>query len=77
MAPITATGSAECWGPLWGARPADWARSEEQQVPTYEEALRRVTVEPGQRVLDVGCGAGVFLRLVAERRADPFGLDAS
>jgi hypothetical protein len=34
--PSTAvTGSAERWGALWGARPADWALSENQQVPTY------------------------------------------
>jgi SAM-dependent methyltransferase len=51
--------------------------SEDQQVPTYEEALRRVGLEPGQRVLDIGCGAGAFLRLVADRGAVPFGLDAS
>ena len=30
-----ARGSAERWGPLWGARPDDWALSEEQQVPGY------------------------------------------
>ena len=71
------TGSAERWGPLWGARPGDWARSEEQQVPTYEDALRHVPLEPGQSVLDVGCGAGVFLRLLADRGAKAFGLDAS
>jgi SAM-dependent methyltransferase len=28
-------------------------------------------------VLDVGCGAGAFLRLVAKRGARPFGVDAS
>jgi SAM-dependent methyltransferase len=70
-------GSAERWGPLWGARPADWARSEDQQIPTYEEALRRVDVRSGQLVLDVGCGVGAFLRLVAARGARAFGLDAS
>jgi SAM-dependent methyltransferase len=74
---VALTGSAPRWGPLWGARPDDWAECEEQQVPTYEDALRRVPVEPGQQVLDVGCGAGVFLSLVAERGAQPFGLDAS
>ena len=29
-------GSASRWGPLWGVRPADWALSEDQQLPTYE-----------------------------------------
>jgi SAM-dependent methyltransferase len=71
------TGSALRWGPLWGARPADWALSEDQQVPTYEAALGHVQLEPGARVLDVGCGAGAFLALVAARGAEPYGLDAS
>jgi cyclopropane fatty-acyl-phospholipid synthase-like methyltransferase len=72
-----ASGSAEKWGPLWGARPQDWAENEDKQVPTYEEAIRRVRVTPGQRVLDIGCGTGVFLRLLADNGAKPFGLDAS
>ena len=71
------SGSAERWGPLWGARPQDWAENEDKQVPTYAAAIRRVGVSPGQRVLDIGCGTGVFLRLVADRGAKPFGLDAS
>jgi SAM-dependent methyltransferase len=70
-------GSAERWGPLWGARPADWAISEDLQVPTYEAALERVDLRPGHHVLDIGCGAGAFLRLVAERGGVPHGLDAS
>jgi SAM-dependent methyltransferase len=71
------TGSATRWGPLWGARPADWALSEELQRPTYEAALERTGLEPGRRVLDVGCGAGAFLRLVAAGGAEPSGIDAS
>jgi SAM-dependent methyltransferase len=74
---MTATGSATRWGPLWGARPEDWAVSEDQHRPSYEEALRRVGLEPGRRVLDVGCGVGAFLLLVAERGGVPFGIDAS
>jgi SAM-dependent methyltransferase len=70
-------GSAERWGPLWGARARDWAGSEEQQVPTYQAAIERVGLEPGQDVLDVGCGTGVFLRLAADRGANPVGVDAS
>jgi SAM-dependent methyltransferase len=72
-----ALGSAGRWGPLWGARPADWALSENQQTPTYEEALRQVGLNPGQLVLDIGCGAGAFLHLVADRGGRPHGLDAS
>jgi SAM-dependent methyltransferase len=71
------SGSAERWGPLWGARPVDWALSEDQQTPTYEAALERVQPRPGDRVLDIGCGVGAFLRLVSERGAKTFGIDAS
>src|SRR5919201_3606334 len=75
--PLTATGSAARWGPLWGARPEDWALSEDQQVPAYEEALRHVSLERGDSVLDIGCGVGTFLRLVTDRGAEPHGIDAS
>jgi SAM-dependent methyltransferase len=78
MTPATNVhGSAERWGPLWGARPADWAVSEDLQLPTYEAALERVELRAAEHVLDVGCGAGAFLRLVAERGGTPHGLDAS
>jgi len=70
-------GSAERWGPLWGARPADWALLEDQQTPTYEAALSRVDLTPGQLVLDIGCGVGAFLRLASDRGARAYGLDAS
>ena len=72
-----ALGSGERWGPLWGARPDAWALSEDQQIPSYQEALARVGLERDQLVLDIGCGAGTFLRLVADRGARPFGLDAA
>src|SRR5262245_42478583 len=72
-----AQSSAERWGPLWGARADDWSTSEEQHVPGYEAALEHIGSLRGQRVLDIGCGAGVFLRLVADRGAEPVGIDAS
>jgi len=71
------TGSAERWGPLWGARPTDWALNEDQQIPTYEAALERVPLERDHAVLDIGCGVGAFLRLISARGARAFGLDAS
>jgi ubiquinone/menaquinone biosynthesis C-methylase UbiE len=54
-----------------------WAVNEEQQLPTYEATLRRVGLAPGDRVLDIGCGTGVFLRLCADRVAVVAGLDAA
>lgn len=71
------TGSAERWGSLWGARAHDWAINEVQQLPTYEEAIDRVGLKAGHRVLEVGCGSGVFLRAAADRGARVVGLDAS
>ena len=76
MSTTTST-KAEREGSLWGRRPRDWAESEERQIPTYERALSRVEAGPGTRVLDLGCGAGTFLRLAGERGAEVSGLDAS
>jgi SAM-dependent methyltransferase len=69
--------TAERWGAAWGARASDWAISEEQQRPAYEQVLKRVPRIADQTVLDVGCGAGSFLRICADRGARPYGLDAS
>jgi SAM-dependent methyltransferase len=77
MSTTSPNGSARQWGPLWGSRAQDWARVEEQQRPTYEEAIRRAGITTGQRVLDVGCGTGAFLRVAADHGAQVFGLDAS
>jgi SAM-dependent methyltransferase len=76
-ATTSSKGSAERWGPLWSARPQDWAATEEQQLPTYEAAIRRAGIGASQRVLEVGCGSGVFLRAAADRGARVVGLDAS
>ena len=50
--------SARRWGALWGDRPHAWAISEAQQTATYAETLRRVRIDRGEHVLDVGCGTG-------------------
>lgn len=78
MAPTQAISEAAArHGDLWGERARDWAGNEEQQAPTYEEAIRRVGFGAQQRVLEVGCGTGVFLRAVADRGAFAHGIDAS
>jgi SAM-dependent methyltransferase len=78
---MAATGAAETkagrWGRLWGARADEWALTEEQQIPTYEAALDRLGVKAGDRVLEVGCGSGVFLRAAVARGASVTGVDSS
>ena len=46
-------------------------------MPTYETAIERLAIDEGQRVLDLGCGTGVFLRAAADRGAQVVGLDAA
>jgi SAM-dependent methyltransferase len=76
-APSPTAGTAARQGRLWGARADDWAGQEAQEGPRYDEALSRLGIEPGQVVLEVGCGSGVFLAKAAERGARVFGLDAA
>src|SRR5687768_8815374 len=77
MSSMTMSASARRWGALWGDRPRAWAVSEQQQTPVYERTLECLPVERGTRVLDVGCGTGVFLELCAERGATVTGVDAA
>jgi SAM-dependent methyltransferase len=56
---------------VWGALPAD--------LEPYALGLRRAFlldhVEPGQSVLDAGCGEGTFTGLLAEAGAAPVGVE--
>jgi SAM-dependent methyltransferase len=56
---------ADDWGRYWGA----FAR------PVWEPLLRIARIEPGTRVLDVGCGTGELLEHLQERGAVPSGVD--
>jgi SAM-dependent methyltransferase len=77
----TINGSAATQGDLWGERARDWAEVLEGWngwgVPLYRHILERVTVERGTRLLDMGCGAGRFCRVAADRGAHICGLDAT
>lgn len=72
-------GSAPRWGPLFGARAADWAQTWEGPngwgTPVYGHVLDRARIRAGTRVLDCGCGAGRFARMAADRGADLAGID--
>ncbi|KIX78478.1 methyltransferase type 11, partial [Streptomyces sp. MBRL 10] len=48
----------------------DWAEIQERMlVPLYEAVYERLEVGPGDRLLDLGCGAGLALLLAAARGA--------
>ena len=76
-----AKGSATAQGELWGERARDWADVMEGWngwgVPVYRRILERVPVGRDTAVLDVGCGAGRFCRMAADRGARVSGLDAT
>src|SRR5579864_2718420 len=73
-----AAGSAGVQGELWGGRAKDWAEVQEPvHRPMYEAVLASVEVGLGTRLLDVGCGSGVFCGLAAARGASITGVDAA
>src|SRR5690242_9492272 len=78
MGTNTQAGTAELQGRLWSVNAADWAELHEQYVePAYIAALDALGVGQDTRMLDIGCGAGLALRLAADRGADVTGLDAA
>jgi SAM-dependent methyltransferase len=72
---------AKLQGDLWGERARDWADVMEGWdgwgVPLYRHVLERVPVTGQTRLLDIGCGAGRFCRIAADRGAEVAGIDAS
>ena len=71
-------GSAKVQGELWGRDPRIWAEFQEPQMrPIYDAALDALEPLAGKELLDAGCGAGLVVRLAADRGAVSSGLDAS
>jgi SAM-dependent methyltransferase len=65
-------------GELWGARASDWAEAQESTArPVYEAVIDAMRLGPGMRVLDVGCGSGLFCQMAAARGAEVAGFDAA
>jgi SAM-dependent methyltransferase len=78
MATKTTQGSSVIQGPLWSVRADDWARIQEPLMrPAFEAGLDAIAITPNLRLLDVGCGSGLALRLAADRGASVTGLDAA
>ena len=75
------TGSAGRQAEMWSEHARDWAEVMEGwngwAIPVYRHVLERVDVGLDTTLLDVGCGAGRFLRMAADRGARCAGLDAT
>jgi SAM-dependent methyltransferase len=79
--PDRGRGSATVQGDLWAERARDWAEVMEGWngwgIPLYRQVLERLKVGAGTDLLDVGCGAGRFCRIAADRGARISGIDAT
>ena len=70
--------SATVQGELWSSDPQGWAEAAEGRIrPLYERVLERLHPLPGTRLLDAGCGSGLFAELAAQGGADVIGLDVA
>ena len=70
--------TAEEQSALWTKGARDWADVQEGMVtPLYQTVLARLQIKPGQQLLDVGCGAGLFCQLAAAQGAVVAGIDAT
>jgi len=77
MTMTVTTGSGVAQGAAWSAAAEDWANHQERtMVSVFHAMLDEIDVE-GARVLDVGCGSGLFAKLMAGRGATVDGLDAA
>ena len=76
-----ATEGGEAWRMVdegWGRRAVDFATlSEPAQCREYVGLHEQLAVGPGDRVLDVACGAGLAIELAAARGAVCAGIDAA
>lgn len=65
-------------GRLWGTRARDWADIQEGQCNTvYRAVFDRLSLRPGTKYCDVGCGAGLAALLASDRGAEVSGVDAA
>lgn len=65
-------------GRLWGSSARAWADLQEAGVwPAQERTLHKLLVQPGESLLDIGCGAAGALRAAATMGVHVHGVDAA
>lgn len=70
-------GSEEAQGQLWGTDADGWASHEVNHSPLFKAMMEAAEVGAGQKVLDIGCGAGHSTALINESGASVIGVDAA
>jgi ubiquinone/menaquinone biosynthesis C-methylase UbiE len=71
-------GSRDIQGKLWGQRAEDWANIQEQTgMAGYNYVINYLKPTIADKLLDVGCGSGLFSDLVSLTGAKVAGVDAS
>lgn len=71
-------GSQAIQGSLWGKQSKNWASIQEQTGNAgYVYALNFLRLGPANKLLDVGCGSGLFISQAAAKGAEVTGIDAS
>lgn len=71
-------GSAVIQGELWSARARDWAHYQEQTIAAlFQAILVKTGIDSKTRLLDIGCGSGMFCAMAAQLGAVVSGIDAS
>lgn len=71
-------GSKTIQGELWGQQPKNWAEIQEKTGKAgYDYVLDFLDLKTGNKLLDVGCGSGLFSSLASDAGAEVTGIDAS
>jgi ubiquinone/menaquinone biosynthesis C-methylase UbiE len=65
-------------GDLWGTAPEDWALYLETTfIPVYKKIINKSSFRHDARVLDIGCGSGLFIKMVNAKVPGITGIDLS
>jgi len=65
-------------GELWGTAAEDWALYLETTfIPVYKKVINKCNINAQDNLLDIGCGSGLFIKMVCAKGAAANGIDLS